>query len=531
MINKTGIILALLLVSFTISVYSAGIKDTPKAQLNTTEHDFGLIIPFYGNVEVDFLLTNTGAAILRISNLSTSCSCTTVSSDKMELQPGEQAKLNVVFDPLAHRGVSGQIRRMVYIETNDPDTPELTIELTGFVDFGDSEEAYESYKTENNPAVKPMDSESVVFFNEACAMCVEYLNNDLFPLIGKPELQNVQLKDYINEQDNRKEMTELYRSLGIPPSLQSHIFTNIDDYIYLGGHVDPDIINYLVEIELPMERLYVVQDEMDNPTFYIAWDFESEPEKLPIDYPINNYIKNFNNRNKIDSDVWSPGSVKGFLTLVLAGGFIDGVNPCAFSVLIFFIIFLFTMKKKRGPVIAVGAVFILAIFLSYLFIGLGIMQTFRLFDNNHLIALISSGLLILMGLINIKDYFWYGKGISLSPNWLSTSFFKKHLTGLTIISTFIAGFIVGLCTFPCTGGIYVAILGILSTKTTFVEGLLYLILYNGAFIFPLVLILTFLTNRRTLGIFTRWENSNKRKIKLIMGLILVLIGILLMIWA
>ena len=280
-----------------------------------------------------------------------------------------------------------------------------------------------------------------------------------------------------------------------------------------------------------MERLYVVQDEMDNPTFYIAWDFESEPEKLPIDYPIDNYIKNFNNRNKIDSDVWSTGSMKGFLTLVLAGGFIDGVNPCAFSVLIFFIIFLFTMKKQRGPVIAAGAAFILAIFLSYLLIGLGIMQAFRLFDNNHLIALISSGLLILMGLINIKDYFRYGKGISLSPNWLNTSFFKKHLTSLTIISTLIAGFIVGLCTFPCTGGIYVAILGILSTQTTFVEGLLYLIFYNGAFVFPLVLILTFLTNRRTLGIFTRWENSNKRKIKLVMGLILVLIGILLMIWA
>ncbi len=529
MITKMRIILMLFLVIFTLNIYSRGIREAPKAQLDRTEHDFGLINPYYGKVETDFFLENKGNTVLTITNLSTSCSCTTVSSSAMELLPGEKANLHVIFDPLAHRGVSGQIRRVVYLETNDPKRPELSIELTGFVDFGDLQESSPGIKNDNTPATKNMEMSSTVFFNDACSMCVEYLNNELFSVIGTPASGNVKIKDYINETKNRQEMTELYRSIGVPPSLQSHILTKAGKNIFLGGHVAPDIISFLIETELPMERIYIAQDEMDNPTFYIAWDFVSEPETLPIDYPIGEYISNYNSRDKID--VQNADFTMNFLPLVLSGGFIDGVNPCAFSVLIFFIIFLFTMKRKRGPVIAAGLVFISAIYLSYLFIGLGIMQAFRLFENTHSIALISSGLLILMGLINIKDFFWYGKGISLSPNWIGTAFFKKNLTSLTILSTLIAGFIVGLCTFPCTGGIYVAILGILSTQTTFTEGLIYLILYNAAFVMPLVLILTFLTNRRTLGVLTRWENTNKRIIKLIMGILLILIGVLLIIWA
>ncbi len=531
MISKKRISFLFLLITFTLNIYSFGIKESPVAKLDRTYHDFGLIIPYYGTVETNFLLTNTGSAKLIINNLSTSCSCTTVSSDKMELLPGEQARLDVTFDPLAHQGVSGKIRRMVYIETNNPKTPELTIELSGFVNYENSDEAYKSYIDQRPAAEINMAIKSTVFFNDACAMCVEYLNKELFPIIGTPESGNVLLKDYINETKNRIEMTELYRSIGIPPYLQSHILTRINDNIFLGGHVAPEIISFLEDTDLPMEKIYIAQDQMENPTFYIAWDFVSKPETLPIEYPIADYIEGFTDREKSEINIDVTNNSRNFLPLVLSGGFIDGVNPCAFSVLIFFIIFLFTMKKKRGPVIAAGVVFITAIFLSYLFIGLGIMQAFRLFENTHLIARISSGLLILMGLINIKDFFWYGKGISLSPNWLNTSFFKKKLTSLTILSTLIAGFIVGLCTFPCTGGIYVAILGILSTQTTFTEGLIYLILYNGAFVLPLVLILTFLTNKRTLGIITRWESTNKKIIKLVMGILLIALGVLLIIWA
>ena len=528
---KTNTVIVMILFILTVSILAVPAKESAKAKLNSSNHDFGLIIPYYGSVKADFVLTNTGSTTLQIENLSTSCSCTTVSADKMELEPGGKANLHVIFDPLAHRGVSGQIKRIVYIETNDPASPELTIELTGYVDFGDAEENNSNKDSEKKSSVEVFHKESVIYFNEACAMCVAYLQDDLFPLIGKPEKNSVVLKDYINFQKYRKEMTELYRSLGIPPSLQSHILTNIDDKIFLGGHVNSETVNFLKDAELPMDKIYIFQDKMENPKFYSVWDFVSEPETFALNYPISTYLEEFSSRDKTMGQELDKSSMKEFITLVLTGGFIDGVNPCAFSVLIFFMIFLFSIKKRRGPVIAVGVIFIAAIFLSYLLIGLGIMQTFRLFDNNHLIARISSGLLIIMGLINIKDFFWYGRGLSLSPNWLNTTFFKKHLTRLSIFSTFIAGFMVGLCTFPCTGGIYVAILGILSTQITFTEGIGYLILYNTAFVFPLVLILMFLTNKRTLGIFSRWGSMNKKMIKLISGLFLVILGITLFLWA
>ena len=207
----------------------------------------------------------------------------------------------------------------------------------------------------------------------------------------------------------------------------------------------------------------------------------------------------------------------------------DAINPCAFAVLIFFVAFLFTLRKTVKHILLVGFVYILAIYIAYLLIGLGLVHAFIFSGQEHLMATISAWLLIILGLFNIKDYFWYGKWFSLSPK-IKTDFYKKWIHKLTIPSVFLVGFLVGLCTFPCSGGIYVAIIGLLSAKTTYLSGLYYILFYNVMFVLPLVITLFFLTNRRVLGQISRWETSNKKIIKLIMGLVMVALGIIILVW-
>ena len=211
------------------------------------------------------------------------------------------------------------------------------------------------------------------------------------------------------------------------------------------------------------------------------------------------------------------------------GGFWDGFNTCAFGVLIFFVAFLFTLRRAVKHILLVGFVYILAIYVAYLLIGLGIIRAFIFTGQEHLMATISAWLLIVLGLINIKDYFWYEKGITLSPK-IKMDFYKKYLHRLTMPSVFLVGFLVGLCTFPCSGGIYVAIIGLLSVKTTYLHGLYYLLFYNVMFVLPLIITLFFLTNRRMLGKISRWESSNKKMIKLVMGIIMILLGIAILLY-
>ncbi|MGQ9476912.1 MAG: hypothetical protein ACUVRH_00200 [Candidatus Bipolaricaulia bacterium] len=192
--------------------------------------------------------------------------------------------------------------------------------------------------------------------------------------------------------------------------------------------------------------------------------------------------------------------------------------------------FLFTLKRTRADIAKVGVVYIVMIYLTYLGIGLGILQALVFTGAPHLMAKLGSGLLIGPGLINVKDYFWYRRWFSLSPSGrlheASTNWLKKA----TLPATAVGGSLVGLCTFPCSGGIYVATLGLLSAKATYWTGLGYLLLYNLMFVVPLIAILLGVSNRRALGRLARWEASRKREAKLATGLVMILLGASILIW-
>lgn len=119
--------------------------------INETSHDWGEIGINDGNVEKLFKIKNEGSETLKLSNVVTSCMCTTAqlslednaspvfgmhskSSYIFEIPSGKTAELKVTFDPAFHgpSGV-GPISRQITVKTNDVDKPELNFMLTAMV--------------------------------------------------------------------------------------------------------------------------------------------------------------------------------------------------------------------------------------------------------------------------------------------------------------------------------------------------------------------------------------------------------------
>lgn len=78
----------------------------------------------------DLVVRNVGDAPLVVDSLSSSCGCTTVSLEPMTLAPGASGTLHIEFDAGAHGAeLTGPLVRQVFINSNDPAQPEVTIEL------------------------------------------------------------------------------------------------------------------------------------------------------------------------------------------------------------------------------------------------------------------------------------------------------------------------------------------------------------------------------------------------------------------
>lgn len=214
------------------------------------------------------------------------------------------------------------------------------------------------------------------------------------------------------------------------------------------------------------------------------------------------------------------------LPLVLVSAAIDSLHPCAFSILLLTIGFLFSMGKMRGAVLKTGGMFILGIFLVYVLIGLGIMHTLHLFSTPNFMAKIGATLLIIMGSIGLINELFPNFPIKLKIPQASHKTMASLIERASMPTAFVLGLIVGLCAFPCAGGPYLMVLGLLHDKATYGLGLGYLLLYNLIFILPLILILLIASNKGLLEKVQVWKTQQSGSMRLWGGLIAVALGIL-----
>lgn len=214
------------------------------------------------------------------------------------------------------------------------------------------------------------------------------------------------------------------------------------------------------------------------------------------------------------------------LPLVGVAALVDSVNPCAFSVLLVTIAFLFSLGKLRSSVLEIGLAYILGIFLVYTLIGLGLLQVLHLFDTPHFMAKLGASLLIALGLAGLASHFVPAFPVRLRMPQFAHGRMAALMEKASLPAAFVLGGLVGVCEFPCTGGPYLAVIGLLHDRATHAVGLGYLLLYNAIFILPLVVILLLAADRALLARVEAWKKRNTGAMRLWGGQAMVLLGLL-----
>lgn len=212
--------------------------------------------------------------------------------------------------------------------------------------------------------------------------------------------------------------------------------------------------------------------------------------------------------------------------LVVAAAFIDSINPCAFSVLFITLAFLFSLGHNRSQIIKTGLVYVGGIFLTYVLIGLGILKVLTIFNIPNSMAKFGAAAIILFGIINLINEFFPKFPIKLKMPDASHGKVGELITKATVPAAFVLGLLVGMFEFPCTGGPYLLVLGLLHDDASFLKGFWYLVLYNLIFVLPLLVALLISTDKPILEKLDKLRRMETKKGRVWVALVVIAMGLL-----
>ena len=217
---------------------------------------------------------------------------------------------------------------------------------------------------------------------------------------------------------------------------------------------------------------------------------------------------------------------------VASAAALDAINPCEFAILILLMGSLLLNEGQRKKALYTGLSFVAAVFIAYFMMGLGIFKLLRVYTLPFAgyFYNIVGGLAIILGLLNIKDYFWYGGGGFLMevPRAWRPKMHKLIMNVTSPIGGFIIGLLISLFLLPCTSGPYVIILGMLAAKATFITALGYLIFYNLIFIAPMLAIVLAMYFGLSPEKAEAWRKDKLRLLHLTAGVVLLILGVVIL---
>ena len=356
-----------------------------------------------------------------------------------------------------------------------------------------------------------------VYHSPSCHRCIE-VKKDILPQIEK------RFKDKIN--------------------IEYYDITDIKNYAYLFG----------------LKEKYNKDFELTLPVFFINGQLVNGKGdvKSNLEIAINVALgESLGSEPALAVDLVSH--FNGFKPLAIASsGLIDGINPCAFTVIVFFISYLAFQGYRRLELIIIGLTFIFAVFCTYLLIGLGIFNFLYQLDSFWVISKIFNiliGLLsLILGGVAIYDLLKFRKtqdtegmllqlpkvvknqihsviGLHYRKNKESET--KKTVFGRLfklIISALITGFLVSILEAVCTGQLYLpTITFILKTTPLKLKAFSYLIIYNIMFVVPLFIIFLLALFGVTSAQFAQFIRKHMASVKALMSIMFIGLGIFL-IW-
>jgi cytochrome c biogenesis protein CcdA len=224
----------------------------------------------------------------------------------------------------------------------------------------------------------------------------------------------------------------------------------------------------------------------------------------------------------------SPGeAIDLTIPAVITAALIDSINPCAFAVLIFLLTYLVSLKERRRVLIA-GLIYISAVFVVYFLSGLGLFALVQQAGIAGIVATIAAIIAIIAGIINVVDAVRDKAIPTLSIPPSQKDRIQDYVTKATLPAAFLLGALVSIVELPCTGGVYLAILGMLSSSMALSAGLPYLLLYNAIFVTPLIVILLVVYAGVSADTLETMRLGGRRWMRGMIGMFLIVLGTLML---
>ncbi|MBU1852657.1 MAG: metallophosphoesterase [Candidatus Omnitrophica bacterium] len=364
-----------------------------------------------------------------------------------------------------------------------------------------------------------------VFYSPSCRSCME-IDRDLLPGIREKYSDKIVLGHYdVSIQENYEQMLRLEKMYGLEEEGGYVPEVIVSGYILTG---EKDIVSKLDKvIQKALSRQIDVKKNEDIPLEAVEYQLPSTGSLI---------LSKFQSFS---------------VYTVLIAGLLDGVNPCAFTTIVFFISFLAFAGYRKREMLFASLSFTTAVFIAYLLIGLGIFRFLNSLRGFAYIAdsvnIIILSLAILLGVLSLIDYFKFKstkdtKSIILKlPQFIKNkihtvigSDFRtgtKHEKGAILRIIWIAlvsGFVVSVLESVCTGQVYLPTIAfVLRMPEEKISALSYLIIYNLAFILPLVAVVVLGLFGVTSNAFSRFMEKRLGMVKLATAALFFLLGSLL----
>ena len=225
--------------------------------------------------------------------------------------------------------------------------------------------------------------------------------------------------------------------------------------------------------------------------------------------------------------------------ILITAALLDSINPCVFGVLIFLMAYMTKVFKNKTKMLIAGLIYVAAVYITYFLIGMGIFTVTYTSGLAIPFYWFAAIIAIIVGLLEIKDFFWYGKGFTLQMFSGGAERIKKYLktmkkmeTKHPILSLAIAallGVFVVFVELPCTGAPYLAVIGLL-TSGQYAAAVPLLLLYNLIFVLPLFVLIALVYVGKTSKSLEKWRKEHRGLMRLGVGLFLLALGMY-MIWS
>lgn len=451
-------------------------------------------------IEKIFKVKNIGNHKLVINKIRASCDCISIQILKGQAEPNEAAEIKVIYNT----NMDSKIKetKYIYIQSNDPKIPVERISVKRRIEDSSITQAIKNMDT----LAKTVDKKIKVslFYSSGCRSC-RRIQNVFLPKLVERYGNTIEIKQYdISVLENYLKLMEFEEAYRVKENNPIIVFTGAR---YFSGK--KTILN---ELEPYMINLIKTGD-------------------------LQNMGVEAGNFKKL-SDRYKTIS----LLMILTTGFIDGLNPCAFVTIVFLISFLYFLGKTHRELLLIGVVFSLAVFITYLLLGLGIKEIlFRLvvFEViSEIIYITAICVVFTLACISMYDAFIYLKhGSSKNMKLVLSDAVRNKIHYIirsnigvkrSLSAIFLTGVLVSLLESICTGQVYLPTI-MLMIKEPFMRqcSIIYLILYNIAFIIPLLGVALFASLGLGYERLTSFSRKNTFVAKLFLSILFFALGILL----